>query len=189
MRLTIGTTVRSMPRRLERGVELLGDEVAELPFGLGAEDVERGHGDLPRAEFRLAQERADLRSVPVRHDEFASPGDDRDQRGRGAAHLADRFAPGAVIVRPLDRVAAEGDQDPARPPRAVLSSRAPALHDGVRPITHVMQWAPPYPPVISRSDSGTTSTPASRNEVLCGNISWRSSRSDRSFCTSARSAP
>ena len=100
--------------------ELLLDQVADHPLGLGAEHVERVRLDV-RVGRGLEREQADLGAVAVRQHELVLLGD-RGQRPRRRRGRSPRWT-SAVIGSPRfeQGVAAEGDQDSHR---RRLSSRA-----------------------------------------------------------------
>ena len=127
----------------------MGDEVAQLPLGLGPQDVERRHRHLDRAELRLSEETPDLGAVPVRHYQLAPRRNDGRERGGGSPHLAYGFPPRSMVVGPLDRVAPQGDQQTGPAPAPGSPGFPSHGHAFARFVTQVMQWAPPYPPVIS----------------------------------------
>ena len=158
-------------RHLERQevAELLLDEVADHPLGLGGEDVERIGLDLRGVRGALEREQSDLRAVAVREHEAVALRDRRQRLG-GDADVRALGGGGHRLAAPEQRVAAQGHEH-----EAGLVRHRPTFSDPRR-VPTIRAWR-------------TTSTHGSRTGNR-GSTAWRESLAQRRLtagtCSSCR---
>ena len=92
--------------------ERLLDHVADLTLRLGPAHVERHGGDEPGGGLVLDEEVADLRSVAVGEDRLIALGDQLGDLAARAPDVVELSGVAVELLRPQDRVAAQGDHDP-----------------------------------------------------------------------------
>ena len=111
-RVDLGHRQHGGERLLERQQvpQLLLDQVADHPLGLGAEDVERVAGHVV-VRGRLQREQADLRAVAVGDDELVLDRD-RGQRPAGGRDVGPLPLDGHRLASALQGVAAQCHHDP-----------------------------------------------------------------------------
>ncbi len=93
--------------------QFLLDQVADHPFGLGTQDVERIRRDLV-VRGRLQREQPDLRPVAVRDDQLVLLRHG-GERLAGRRHVGTLPLHGHRLAPALQRVAPQRDDDPHRP--------------------------------------------------------------------------
>ena len=138
--------------------QLLLDQVADHPLGLGAEDVEGVGLDLV-VGGRLQRQQADLRAVAVRDHQFVLAGEGRERAGRDAHVLAlhlDRHR-----LAPLEQgVAPQADDDRAWQPSSVTQRGDHDRLDGVHAVLGLV-------PDDGSSDSKTSSVTSMPSRPYC----------------------
>ncbi len=105
----------AIAERPQRRQERLGEEIADLTLGLGAQHVQRRRRHGLGGDLRLEREEADLRPVAVGHHEPAVPCGDRGQRLGGTDQVVTLDGHRAGFATAQEGVPAEGDDETTHP--------------------------------------------------------------------------
>ena len=137
--VTMATTGRARPRRVEFVGERLDEHVADGALRVGHGVVHGHRVHLGLGQFRPAQDEADLRAVAVRDDEPPALLDQIDEMRDGTADGLVLLGDGVVLGVGDERVAAERDDRglaQAAPPVTVRNASSPAASAAMESLKH-----------------------------------------------------